>query len=141
MFLGWVVTCIVFLEDMSYIYMKLSLVEIFETVDLSRSLLNRFKFQHHTRVYDNLSVSSQAGGSVYYGSCTVMVFLMKKLLGKFSDILYRPVISDGELGMKVLVLLDVMSTYGALTAVHSQHRSSRRVSGGIFTMLWTYYTF
>ena len=70
-----------------------------------------------------------------------MVFLMKKLLGKFSDILYRPVISDGELGMKVLVLLDVMSTYGALTAVHSQHRSSRCVSGGIFTMLWAYYTF
>ena len=32
-----------------------------------------------------------------------MVLLMKKLLGKFSDILYRPVISDGELGMKVLV--------------------------------------
>ena len=37
----------------------------------------------------------------------------EKLLGKFSDILYRSVISDGELGMKVLVLLDVMSTYCA----------------------------
>ena len=87
--------------------MKLSLVEIFETVDLSRSLLNRFKFHHHnhTWVYNNLSVSSQAGGRVYYGSCAVMVltsisivgFSREKLLRKFSDILYRSVINDGEL--------------------------------------------
>ena len=74
-------------------------------------------------------------------SISIVGFSREKLLRKFSDILYRSVISDGELGMKVLVLLDVMSTYGALTAVHSQHRSSRRVSGGIFTILWVYYTF
>ena len=55
--------------------------------------------------------------------------------------MYRPVISGGELSMEVLVLPDVMSTYAVLTTVHSQHRSSRCVSDGIFTMLWTYYTF
>ena len=41
MFLGRVVTCIGFHEHMFYIYMLLCLVEIFETVDLSRSLLNK----------------------------------------------------------------------------------------------------
>ena len=86
MFLGRVVTCVGFLEDISYVYVKLSLVEIFETVDLSRSLLNRFKFHHHnhTWVYNNLSVSSQARGRVYYGSCVVMVLTSISIVGFFS---------------------------------------------------------
>ena len=74
-------------------------------------------------------------------STSIVGFSRGTVVREFSDILYRSVISGGELSMKVLVLLDVMSTYGVLTAVHSQHHSSRCVSGGIFTMLWTYYTF
>ena len=74
-------------------------------------------------------------------STSIVGFSRGTVVREFSDILYRSVISGGELSMEVLVLPDVMSTYGVLTAMHSQLHSSRCVSDGIFTMLWTYYTF
>ena len=58
-------------------------------------------------------------------SITIVGFSREKIVREFSDILYRSVISGGELSMEVLVLPDVMSTYAVLTTVHSQHRSSR----------------